>query len=69
MPKVTVHNDNFERAMRKFKKKVTNSGLLIEVRERKFYKKPSEVRNAAKAAARMRWKKYLRDQQNPKKEF
>jgi small subunit ribosomal protein S21 len=69
MPTVKVYNDNFEKAMRKWKKQVANSGLLIEVKERQHYEKPSVVRNRAKAAAKMRWKRYLREQENPKRQF
>lgn len=64
---VIVQNDNVEKAMRKFKKKVLESGLLNELRERETYTKPTTKRKQAKAAARRRWQKKLRDQQLPKK--
>jgi len=54
---VTVYNDNFEKALRKFKKQVLNEGILQEVRERQYFTKPCQKRNRAKAAARQRWLK------------
>jgi len=58
---VTVYNDNFEKALRKFKKQVLNEGILQEVRERQYFEKPCQKRNRKKAAAKMRWKKKLRE--------
>jgi small subunit ribosomal protein S21 len=65
--KVQVVNDNVEKALRKFKKKVSDSGLLQELREREFYEKPTTARKKAKSAARRRWKKKLDSEQLPKK--
>jgi len=67
--KVTVTHDNVEKALRKFKKKVTESGLLQELRDREHYEKPTTARKKAKAAARRRWKKKLADEQLPKKMY
>jgi small subunit ribosomal protein S21 len=64
---VIVTHDNVEKALRKFKKKVAESGLLQELREREHYEKPTTGRKKAKAAARRRWKKRLADEQLPKK--
>ena len=41
MLKVTVRDNKVEHALRILKKKVKDSGLLIELREREFYTKPS----------------------------
>lgn len=65
--KVLVVNDNVEKALRKFKKKVTESGLLQDLREREFYEKPTTARKKAKSAARRRWQKKLESEQLPKK--
>jgi len=67
--KVTVVNDNVEKALRKFKKKVAESGLLQDLRERETYEKPTTRRKKAKNAAIRRWKKKLADEQLPKKLF
>tara|TARA_B100001079_G_C16095394_1_gene375968 strand:- start:370 stop:558 length:189 start_codon:yes stop_codon:yes gene_type:complete len=39
--KVTVRDNKVEHALRLLKKKVKDSGLMIELREREFYTKPS----------------------------
>jgi len=56
---VEVRNGDFNGAMRRFKKKVAESGLLQEIRDRQFYTKPSEKRKTAKAAGRSRWLRKL----------
>lgn len=38
---VEVRNGDFNYALRKFKKKVQEDGILQELREREFYTKPS----------------------------
>lgn len=64
---VYVRNDNVEQALRKFKKKIQDSGLLQEVRDRESYEKPTVERKRKKAAAKNRWKKKLSSQDLPKK--
>jgi small subunit ribosomal protein S21 len=61
--------DNFNAALRKFKKKVDESGLLMEVLKRQQYEKPTSVRKRKRGAARARWLKHLRDQQLPPKHY
>ena len=57
--KVVVKHNNIEKALGIFKRKVKDSGLMYELREREHYKKPSvlkkEIKN--KANARNYWKK------------
>ena len=60
---VEVRNNDLGYALRKFKKKVQEDGILQEVRNREFYEKPSETRKKAKAAGRARWLKKLRKRQ------
>jgi len=57
---VEVRNGDFNGAMRRFKKKVQEAGIIQEIRERQHYVKPSEVRKRAKAAGRARWLKKQR---------
>jgi len=57
--RVTVYNNDIARALRKFKKKIQDDGILQELREREFFEKPSIKRKKAKAAARSRWLKQL----------
>ncbi len=62
---VYVKNDNVEQAMRKFKKKIQDSGLLQELREREAYVKPTIERKRKKAQAKQRWKRQLASQKLP----
>ena len=64
---VLVKDDNVERALRKFKKKITESGLLNELRDREFFEKPTTERKRKKSSAKNRWNKKLAAQQLPKK--
>jgi small subunit ribosomal protein S21 len=64
---VMVKDGNVERALRKFKKKIQEQGLLVELRERETYEKPTTSRKRKKSAAKNRWQKQLRSQQLPKK--
>ena len=64
---VIVKDGNIEKALRKFKKKVQDSGLLQELRDRETYEKPTTRRKRKKSAARNRWRKQLAAQTLPKK--
>ena len=64
---VRVVDGNVEKALRKFKKKIQESGLLEELRSREFYEKPTTERKRKKGAAQARWRKRLREQQLPRK--
>lgn len=65
--RVQVHDNNVEKALRKFKKKILESGLLQEVRDRQEFVKPTIQRKIAKSQAKNRWNKHLRSQQLPPK--
>jgi ribosomal protein S21 len=65
--KVYVKDDNVDRALRQFKKKVADSGLLQNLQDRQAFIKPTVKRKLAKEQAKRRWKKYLRDQELPRK--
>jgi len=67
--KVVVQDENVEKALRKFKKKVADDGLLLELQTRQTYIKPSVKRKLAKSYAQKRWKKYLSSQELPKKMY
>ena len=60
---VLVQDGNIEKALRKFKKKVQNSGILNDLREREFYIKPTTERKLRRSAAKNRWRKQLEAQQ------
>ena len=55
---VLVGDGNVEKALRKFKKKIANSGILLELRERETYIKPTTRRKTKKSLARRRWQRY-----------
>ena len=48
---------SIEKAISIFKKKVKDSKILYELREREYYMKPSLIRKEKKAKARLRHKK------------
>ena len=65
--KVIVQDGRFEQALRQFKRKIEDNGLLQEVRERQEYIKPTTKRKMAKGRAKARWRKLIRSQQLPEK--
>lgn len=67
--KVIVHDNNVDRALQKFKKKISDDGLLLELQNRQFYVKPTIQRKLAKSQAIKRWKRYLKSQELPPKLF
>ena len=66
--KVVVKNNNVEKALSIFKRKVKDSNLMYELREREYYKKPSEIKKEIKnkAKARNYWKKVKLLEENSK---
>ena len=64
---VVVEDGKFEKALRQFKRKVEDSGLLMDLRERQSYTKPTTKRKMAKSAAKKRWQKKLANQSMPKR--
>ena len=69
MTKVFVKDDNVERALRKFKKKINESGLLQNLGDREQYEKPTTERKRKKAAAKNRWRKKVESQKLPVRQF
>jgi small subunit ribosomal protein S21 len=57
--KVEVRNNDVGFALRKFKKKIQEDGIMQELRGREYFEKPSIKRKKAKAAGRARWLKKL----------
>ena len=56
MISVVVKDGKVELALKQFKRKVKDSGLLLELREREFYKKPSDIKRVKKSKAKLRIK-------------
>lgn len=63
---VEVRGDDIAGAMRRFKKKVQEAGIIQEVRDRQEFVKPSIKRAKAKKAGRARWLKTLKKQDESK---
>ena len=56
MIEIKVFNNNIEFALKKLKRKVKDSRLLIELREKEFYQKKSDVRRELISKAKLRTK-------------
>ena len=70
MPGVKVKEyEKFETALRRFSKKVEESGILKDLREFEAYEKPTTKRKRKKAAAKKRHQKAVRSQQLPEKKY
>jgi small subunit ribosomal protein S21 len=44
-------NESIEIALKRFKREVTNAGILTELKKREFFEKPSVTQRRAKEAA------------------
>ncbi|MCH7716563.1 MAG: 30S ribosomal protein S21 [Gemmatimonadetes bacterium] len=63
MPEVTIgEGDRLEWALKAFKRKVMRSGILKDLRKKRFYVKPSTAKRLKAAAARRRLRTDLRRQ-------
>ena len=58
---VIVRNNNVEKALRVLKRKIKKEGLLVELKERSYYQKPSEKKRLAKKRGIKRALKAQRD--------
>lgn len=67
--KVIVKDGNINLALKKLKKKVEESGRLVEVLERQHYEKPTSARKRKAAAARARWRRKQQEMLLPKTDF
>ena len=54
--RVDVKNNNIEFALKKFKRMIKDSELMVELRNRSFYEKPSMVKREKKNLQRSRHK-------------
>ena len=62
--RVDVKNNNIEFALKKFKRMVRDSELMVELRNRSFYEKPSMVKREKKNLQRSRHKYEQRKNNN-----
>jgi ribosomal protein S21 len=58
---VTVENNNVEGAIKRFKRKVKESRLLLDLQTRSHYKKPSELKREKRALGKLRAQKQSRE--------
>lgn len=57
---ITVRdNENINQSLRRFKRKVEDSGKLEVLRKKEFYEKPTTARKRAAGAAKARYRKKL----------
>ena len=54
--RVDVRNNNVEWALKKLKRMVKNSGQILELKKRTYYKKPSAERREKKASQKARYR-------------
>jgi ribosomal protein S21 len=67
--KVIVQDDNVEKALRKLKRKVSDTNLLLDLQNKQFFTKPNIKRKLAKKQAIKRWKRFLASQELPKQYY
>ena len=61
---VLKENENITQALRRFKRKVEDSGVLDTLRSKEFYEKPTTERKRKKSAAKNRYNKKLQKEQS-----
>lgn len=66
---VLVQNDNVEKALRTFKKKIMESGKLMDLKEKEFFEKPTTKRRRIKNQQVRRAQKKRESESLPKKMY
>ena len=64
---IVKDNENINQALRRFKRKIEDAGILEDLKKKEFYEKPTTARKRAKGAAKARWRKKLANDQLPPK--
>ena len=65
--KVIVHDNQIEKAIRDLKRKLMKDGFLSELRDRRFFDKPSVQKKKKQAKAARRRRKQLKRFASPKR--
>ena len=52
--RIEVKNNNVEWALKKFKRMVKDSGMMLEVKKNTYYEKPSETKREKRNLAKLR---------------
>ncbi len=66
---VTVYNNNVDGALRIFKKKVKESNLMLTLREKQYYEKPSDKKRYKRNLSKLRNKYAVEKEKNNNKKF
>ena len=64
---VLKEGEDVNRALRRFKNKIEDLGILKVLQSKEFYEKPTTERKRKKSAAKARWRKQLEKDALPKK--
>ena len=62
--RVDVRNNNVEWALKKLKRMVKDSGQILELKKRDYYKKPSAERREKKSAQKARYRYQNKKEKN-----
>ena len=62
--RVDVKNNNIEFALKKFKRMVKNSGMMLDLKKKSYYEKPSKKRREKKNLQKLRYKYKQEKEQN-----
>ena len=62
--RVDVRNNNVEFALKKMKRMVKNSGMMLELKKRSYYKKPSEEKREKKNMQKLRYAYQAKKEKN-----
>ena len=66
---VMVRDGQIDKALRQFKNKIQDAGLLQELRARESYEKPTTKRKRKAGAAKKRWGRHIESGQLPPKKY
>ena len=64
--KVEVYNNNIDMALRKLKRKIKDSNIMFELKEKAYFIKPSKIKREKKnlAMARQRYENFKEKEKN-----
>ena len=62
--RVDVRNNNVEWALKKLKRMVKDSGMMLELKKRSYYKKPSEEKREKKNMQKLRYAYQAKKEKN-----
>ena len=62
--RVDVRNNNVEWALKKMKRMVKESGMMLELKRRTYYKKPSEEKREKKNMQKLRYAYQAKKEKN-----